>query len=292
LSTEMRLSRRMQPTFQRRAPVPCHCDRRARIAPACGGPCVFTTPGPASPTGRAVVWALSSHSKARPADSGAPVAVRTRPREKPRASDPERPRLLPPQPREGPRLGQPGAPAVSEQPFSGRSPIQRLCRRRPVPGNLSPAAVTRFGLGRRPPARPRPSETSFDQFHSLTFATSGKYGHTRERPNPAPKRARERLISLRSCELPRRAPQAARANEALAPLASRGRRRADQSRRVSIRTEAERPARRTLSTPWSPQRRPSRSGEPWVERRSRGHRPLPTPRRVGGFEWPGCLPLP
>jgi hypothetical protein len=45
-STEMRLCRRMQPTFQRRAPVPCYRNRRARIAPARGGPCVSRHPDP------------------------------------------------------------------------------------------------------------------------------------------------------------------------------------------------------------------------------------------------------
>lgn len=286
----MRLCRHVQPTFQRRAPVPCYRNRRALDCSRARWAVRFTTPGPASPANS------SSCGRCLPAPRCFPPALTplspsvASARVAPCVRS-DRPRLLPPHPREGLRLRQPGAPSIHEQLFSSRSPIRRLCRRRPVPGGPSPAAVTRFGLGRCPSARPRPSETSFDQLHSLTSATGSKYGHTRERPNPAPKRARERLVSLCSDELPRRAPQAARATRCLASLAPRGRRRADQGRRVSFRAEAERPARRALSTPWSLLRRPSRSGEPWDGRCSRGHFPLPTPRRVSDFEWPRCLPL-
>lgn len=174
----------------------------------------FTTPGPALPA------SSSSCGRCLPAPRCFPPALTplspsvASARVAPCVRS-DRPRLLLPHPREGLRLRQPGAPSIHERLFSSRSPIRRLCRRRPVPGGPSPAAVTRFGLGRCPSARPRPSETSFDQLHSLTSATGSKYGHTRERPNPAPKRARERLASLCSDELPRRAPQAARATRCL-----------------------------------------------------------------------------
>lgn len=187
------------------------------------------------------------------------------------------------------QLRRPGAPSIREKPFSGLAPIPRLCRRGPAPGVPSPAAVTCFGLDRRPPARPRPGAASFGQIHSLTSAISSKHGHTREQPHPAPERARERS--------PRRArascPGEHRRRHGRRGVSLAGATRAPPCRprlpsQLPLRggeagsTSSEHPMVTAAS--------PTRSGETWVERCGLGRPPLPAPRRASNFEQPGCLP--
>jgi hypothetical protein len=112
-----------------------------------------------------------------------------------------------------PWLVRPEMPSIVEKPFPGSAPVPRLCRREPSPGFPSLVAVARFELAVRPPARPRPGLRVNGRCHSPNFCNCKEYEHTGERPIPASKRARDRLVSLRLASCPAKRAQATRQTE-------------------------------------------------------------------------------
>lgn len=112
-----------------------------------------------------------------------------------------------------PWLARPEMPSIVEKPFSGSAPVPRLCRRGPSPG-VPLARRGRPLRASRPSAHPAATGFAFGRQTPLAdFCNCKEYEHTGERPIPASKRARERLVSSRPASCPAKRAQAARQTE-------------------------------------------------------------------------------
>lgn len=218
----------MQPTFQRRVPVPHRSVASFGIAPACDEPCASLHPArfavrrSAAPS--VVCWGAPGMSLARSFElaNDRPPTRLWHPCRLPPAIAFEL-TLVPPLTRglgrvhrvsvKEPWLVRPEMPSILEKPFSGSASVPRLCRRGPLPGS-------HFALRGRPLRASRPSAhpaaTGFAfgwQLPLADFCSCKEYGHTGERPIPASKRAREWLVSLRPASCPAEREQATRQTE-------------------------------------------------------------------------------
>jgi hypothetical protein len=258
----------MQPTFQRRVPVPLCIAASFGIAPAGDEPCASLHPVrfavrrsvAASVVGslrRAALRCALSSVPPRDRRLGSDIPVASRPR--PLSGSGPRDRHAEGRGRvhhvsvKEPWLVRPGMPSIVERPFSGSAPVPRLCRRDPSPGFPSLVAVARFELAARPPTRPRPDWRLGGSCHSPTSAIA----KSTSTPASDPSLHRHEPVKGSSRCAPRVAPRSARRRrskrnrgpaDAEAPL------RRPRARRVSVRAAADRPARRASDTSWSPRR--------------------------------------
>lgn len=218
----------MQPTFQRRVPVPRRSVASFGIAPACDEPCAslrpvrFAVRRSAAPSvfdslRRSCRLALfrATLRPVRRLGSDIPVAFRLR-----RAFELtlapavcERPRPRPP------RLRERAAACSTRDAFHPRETLLGLGSDRatlpPRPGAWRPFALGGCPLrASRPSACPAATGLAFGRQTPLAdFCNCDVYGHTGDRPIPASKRARERLVSLRLASYPAKLRQATRQTE-------------------------------------------------------------------------------
>jgi hypothetical protein len=218
----------MQPTFQRRVPVPLCIAASFGIAPAGGEPCASLHPvrfavrrsRAASVVGslrraglgepfratrcRTAGSALTSLSRSarRPLSGSRPCCREAEGRGRVHHVSVKEPWLV-----------RPEMPSIVEKPSSGSAPVPRLCRRVPSPGVPSPVAVARFEPATRPPTRPRPDLRLGGRCHSPTSAIAKSTSTPASDPSLHRGEARERLVSLRLASCPAKRAQAMRQTE-------------------------------------------------------------------------------
>jgi len=163
-----------------------------------------------------------------------------------------------------PQLVRPEMPSILEKPFSGSAPIARLCRRVPVPGVPLLSAVARSELAARPPARPRPGLRLDGRRHSPTSAIvtcTGTPAIDPSLPRSEPVKGSSRCAS----RVTPRSSGRRRGKRSRSSAGAEAPPRRPRARRVSVRAAADRPARRTSDTSWSPRRPTHGAGDAGIE---------------------------